>query len=215
MASRFRIPIAVLGGLLLAVGTAAPAAALDFDIAANLELSDDVRLFVNLSNDHYHPDPKMAMVVLHRLPKPGDDFPVLLFLAAESGRSMEDIWKLRVKGMSWSAILVHIGVPPSRLFAGMDRDPGPPYGNAWGHWRKRGGRPVTDFNLTDEEFVSLVKVQITSGHLGLHPNDVLREHRGGKKVETIAATKYKGRGGKSPRKPTGKAAAPGKGNKKH
>ena len=37
--------------LLLAFSTSAPAVAIDFDIAANLKVSDDVQLFVNLSND--------------------------------------------------------------------------------------------------------------------------------------------------------------------
>jgi hypothetical protein len=216
MATRTRFLTTVLTGIFAAMGTALPAAALDFDIAANLKLSDDVQLFVNLSNDHYHPDPDVAVVVLKKVPNPGDDFPVLLFLAAESGRGIDELWSLRVKGMSWSAILLHIGVHPSRLFVGMDRDPGPPYGNAWGHYRKRGGAKVADFTLTDNDFVSLVKIQITSSHFDSDPNDVLREHRGGKKFERIASEKHKARGGQKHAQPTGKTSSPGKGkgNKK-
>ncbi|MBI4161655.1 MAG: hypothetical protein HY509_04330, partial [Acidobacteria bacterium] len=168
-------------------------------------------LFVNISNDQYRPDPQVAVAVIHQVSNPGDDFPVLLFLSAESGRGLDEIWRLRLRGMTWSAILVHVGVDPAHLFAGMDRDPGPPYGKAWGYWRKHGARPATPFQMVDADFVSLVKVRITSDRFGLNPTDVLKQHRSGRKVETIAREKHQFRGGHAPGGPTGKASNPGQG----
>lgn len=186
MATRNGILTLALTGILFIPAGITHAAAIDFDIAVGLRLSDDVQMFVNLSNDHYHPDAEVAIQILHRMPHPGDDFPVLLFLAAESGRDLDFLWKLRLSGMSWSAILVYTGVSPHRLFVGMDRDPGPPYGNAWGHWRKhRRGRQAA-FAISDDNFTSLVKIQITANHFGVSPVEVLREHRRGKKFERIA-----------------------------
>lgn len=186
MATRNGILTLALTGILFIPAGITPAAAIDFDITAGLRLSDDVQLFLNLSNDHYHPDAGVAVEILHRVPHPGDDFPVLLFLAAESGRDLNFIWKLRLSGMSWSAILVHTGVGPHRLFVGMDRDPGPPYGNAWGHWRRNRRHHQGGFAISDDEFTSLVKIQITANHFGISPLEVVRDHRNGKRFERIA-----------------------------
>ncbi len=216
-----RIPalrtLAIAG--LVAFGSAAfPVAAIDvdFDIAAGMSLSDDTRLFVNLSNNHYGPNPDVALTVLRKVPNPGNDFPVLLFLAAESGKSIEILWSMRRSGLTWAEVQFRAGVPTARIFAGLDNDPGPPYGKAWGHWKNKGkGKGHTSgVHLSDTEFVNLVKVQITSKHFGLSPHEVIRAQSSGKKVEAFAREHHYNRGGKKPSGTTKKSSNPGKGKGK-
>jgi hypothetical protein len=83
---------------------------------------------------------------------------VALFLAAESGHPLRHIVKLRAGGHSWEVIFARAEVSLAILFRGIDRDPGPPYGKAWGHWKKQ----PKSARLSDTDISSWVEIQI--GH---------------------------------------------------
>jgi hypothetical protein len=86
--------------------------------------------------------------------------------------------------------MVRERVPPSVLFVGMDRDPGPPYGHAWGYWKKHpGGR----FAIEDRDFVELTKLQVTSKYYRVSPYTVAAERQRGVSVEQYAADRHHSR----------------------
>ena len=63
-----------------------------------------------------------------------------------------------------------VGVRPDVLFYGIDRDPGPPYGRAWGYWRHN----PRHVRLSDGDISGLVQVQIGARSARVAPYDVAR-----------------------------------------
>ncbi len=166
-------------------------AGVDFDVSVGLPISDDAKVFLNITNEYYAPPPEVATVVVQRCPHPEDDYPAILFLARASGRPPAEILDLRLSGNSWSAIMYRVHVAPSVLFVGIDRDPGPPYGRAWGYWRNH---PRGGFVVQDREFVELTKLQVASRYYGVSPYSVVAERQRGVTVERFAADRHRSRG---------------------
>ncbi|MFQ5877127.1 MAG: hypothetical protein ACE5JH_05480 [Acidobacteriota bacterium] len=196
---RFKaIGLAGLALLFAAAACPATARAASFDFLFSVSrVSNDEQYFLNLTVSSYGYDRAVIEPILPRLRAVEEDLPVALFLARKSGRSVDFVVGLRARGMSWSAIFGHVGVPFDVLFLGIDRDPGPPYGKAWGHWRKKGRRA----RLSDAAIVGLVQVQIGSRWAGLSTLEMARARGKGKRVSTLVADR-KGR----PHK--GRAVAP-------
>ncbi len=117
-----------LVGIVMVTCSAWAWAGVTFDVSAGLPIGDDAKVFLNVTNEYYAPQPEVAMAVVQRCPHPEDDFPSVLLLAQASGRAPGEILGLRLRGESWNDIMFNLHVSPSVLFSGLDRDPGPPYG---------------------------------------------------------------------------------------
>ncbi len=184
---------AVLSVLAVAMPIAiAPAeAGVFYDATIRLNLGDDDRIFVNVANDYFAPPPAVAATVVERCPSPVDDYPVIMLLARASRRPPEEILRLRLDYLPWSDIMVRLNVSPGILFAGLDRDPGPPYGKAWGHWRQR-PRGET-FDIRDRDVVELAKLQVAAGYHHVSPYTVIAQRQNGVKIERYVADKNRGR----------------------
>jgi len=166
---------------------AGPARAADLFFSATLDLpvGEDARFFLNLTNRHYAPPQPVAVDIVSRCAQPGDDFPVVMLLAEASGRDPGTILAMRLGGRSWSAVFVKLNVSHDVLFAGLDHDPGPPYGRAWGHWKNHHG-PKKKFALPDDQVVALAKLQTVSAYYRVNPYRVTSEMRNGLTVERYA-----------------------------
>src|SRR5262245_61799667 len=99
-------------------------------------VADDTQLFLHLSVKDQGADRASLEPVLPRIRRLDADLPVVLFLARQSGRPPSAVVELRALGMEWALVFGRLHVPIDVLFVGIDRDPGPPYGNAWGYWKK-------------------------------------------------------------------------------
>ena len=191
--------------VLLALAAATPAhAGFDFLFSAS-HVSNDNQLFLNLTVSNSGYPRTVVEPLLPRIAYVEQDLPVILFLARETGKPPAFFVGLRVDGFSWSVIFGRAGVPVNVLFAGIDRDPGPPYGNAWGHWKNK-GRNVT---LSDTDIRGLVRVQVGGSIVGTSTFELAHGGGSGKSVATLVADR-KGR----PHK-TGKGAKGGNGGNPH
>jgi len=215
------VPAGLAGGFAaLALAVAAsivPAgAAVFYDATVRLNLGDDDRIFLNVANDYFAPPPAVAATIVERCPSPVDDYPVIMLLARASKRPPEEILKLRLDYLPWSDILFRLNVSPAVLFAGLDRDPGPPYGKAWGYWRHhpRGER----FEIRDRDVVELAKLQVAAGYHHVSPYSIVTERTRGVRVEHYVAEKNRGRYARQEKaareKPRGEARGKGKGHSK-
>jgi hypothetical protein len=166
-------------------------AAVAFDVSAGLPIGDDARVFLNVTNEYYAPPRDVAMTLVRRCRYPEDDYPAVLFLAHASGRPPGAILDLRLSGESWADIMFSIGVRPSVLFAGIDRDPGPPYGRAWGYWRKY---PNERLRIRDGDFVEYTKMRIASGYYRVRPGTIITERQRGVTVERYVVNRRHGEG---------------------
>jgi len=181
--------------VLAAMGTTR--AAVNYDVAVGMNVGDDARIFLNVTNETWRPAPTMVTSVIQQCSYPEDDFPVIAFLAYQSHRPPTFILNLRNNGYSWSDIFFQLNVDPSVLFVGIDRDPGPPYGRAWGYWRAyhRPG-PRMRYRLADRDIVGLVKVQTVSRHFGMSPIRVIQGQPGNRRVEVFAANQWREKHGR-------------------
>jgi hypothetical protein len=175
--------------LALALGPAPATAGTSFEFLFSVShVSDDNQYFLNLAVGEFGYGRAILEPVLPRLRAVEVELPVVLFLARHSGRPIGFIVDLRARGLTWAVIFNQLNVPFDVLFAGIDRDPGPPYGNAWGYWKKnpRAAR------FSDGDIAGLVSVQIGARFAGLSPLEIARARGKGKKVAVLVAEK-KGR----------------------
>ncbi len=175
-------------------------------------VSNDNQYFLHLAVGNYGYPRTVIEPVLPRLHYVEADLPVVLFLARTSGRPIAFIVSLREGGASWSVIFTRCGVAYDVLFADISRDPGPPYGKAWGHWKKNPKR----LRLSDKEIVGLVQIQTAHRVTRASVFDIARASGQGKSVAVFVSDK-KGRPhahGAKGSKGGGKQGKPGKGNKR-
>jgi hypothetical protein len=172
--------------LMLVMAGAFPAAAgTSFDfLFSTSSARDDTQYFLGLAVSNYEYPRRVIEPIVPRLAVVEDDLPVVLFLARHSGRSIDFIVGLRSKGLSWSVIFHKAGVPYHVLFTGIDRDPGPPYGKAWGYWKKHGKQRKHKKALTfsDADIVGLVHIQTAHRIAGLSTFELARARSHGRTV---------------------------------
>jgi hypothetical protein len=186
----------LVGAALLLLGAGVVHAEVAFDVAVGMNLNEDTRLFLNVTNQTWRPP--IATTVIQGCADPEEDFPVIAFLAYHSHRSPTFILNLRREGYSWADVFFQVNVNPSVLFVGIERDPGPPYGKAWGYWRKhyRSGARVR-YRLADRDVAGLVKVQTVSRHFGATPFSIIEAQRGGRRPEIYTAQKWRQKNGRA------------------
>ena len=168
-----------------------PAAAIDVDWFGGITLSDGNRTYLNISAAHFGSDRDETVTTARRLHYPERDLPVLLFLAAESGKSLRFVLDLRLGGLSWWEIRARLGVPPERVIVVLPRDPGPPYGKAHGYYKKHPKGQKTEVVLTDTEFADWVGVRVLSKSYGVEPMVVLEARRSGLQIADVALREEK------------------------
>ena len=124
------LPLTLVSLILMTAASTPRAGGIDWSASIGLSAADHD--YLSLSVSHFNSDHETALVAARGLADPGQDLPVLLFLARESGRPMPFILEMRLKGLSWWKIRGRLGVPPERVVVALARDPGPPYGKAHG-----------------------------------------------------------------------------------
>ena len=185
---RIRLAMVALGLAAWLVAGAAPAAAgTSFEFLFSTDrVSNDHQLFLNLAVSSSGYDRAVLEPVLPRIQYVEVDLPVVLFVARQCGQPVETIVDLRSRGLTWAVIFTQLHVSPDVLFVGIDRDPGPPYGKAWGYWKKNGSTN----GLSDEDFRGLVQVQLGSRWAGASPYELAHARSQGKSVVTFVADKH-------------------------
>lgn len=175
----------VLSAAVLAASPAAAGGSFDFLFDIN-HVSNDNQLFLNVAVSNLGFGRAALEPVLPRVRYVDADLPVVLFLAQTSGRPVDFIVDLRARGATWSAIFTSLRVPPDVLFAGIDEDPGPPYGRAWGYWRHN----PRGLRLSDGDVCDLVKIQLASRYAGVSALEVARGYQRGHNAPYFVAEKH-------------------------
>lgn len=144
-----------------------------------------------------------------------DDFAVAAFLSHRAGLGIDAVWRYRTGGASWFDVAVRIGVPMDTVIVQTGRDYGPPYGKAWGYWKKHPKAGDRSFFLDDNEFMRLVEVQTLCKATGKKPDEVIQGIQGGESYSKWAGKVAREKHGKGQGsdKAKGSDAGQGKGNK--
>jgi hypothetical protein len=122
---------------------------------------------------NYYHVPEREVVVVHERHIPDDDLPVVFFIAREARVPPARVIELRDRGRSWWDISVHFGLRPDIYYVPVAYDPGPPYGHAYGHYKK----PRNEWRaivLSDADVVNLVQLRFLSEHYGIPAERVMQ-----------------------------------------
>ena len=163
--------------------------------------------------------PEREVVVVRERNIPDDELPVVFFLARYASVEPGVIVKLRLGGESWMDIALHYHLSPEIFYVAFDRDPGPPYGKAWGYYKKHKRADWGTIRLADTDIVNVVNLKFVSERYGCTPNDVVKMRAKGDNFVSIHKQVKAGKAAKNNQKSVAssdedKGSGKGKGNGK-
>lgn len=170
-------------------------AGLDIDFGANVRVGDDTDLFLAISSRYFDRDPSDVRGWRSHY-RDSDDCAVALFLASRARRDPDVIFRMRGGGMSWWAIGLQLGVPVDAWFVPVTYSPGPPFGKAYGHWRKHRRDHRYRFILSDREVCDLVAVRMVHDYYGIRPAQAMQWRLGHRDVQSLISREYRKRHGR-------------------
>ncbi len=164
--------------LVVSIVTVAPAIGADHASAQTAySVSAQIGNFHVAVANYYHV-PEREVIVIRERRIPDDEIPVALFIASRAGVPWGRVVDMRLRGDSWWNISVRLGLGPEVYYVPVVVDPGPPYGRALGHYKKKHRKQWSTIVLTDADVVNLVELRFLSEHYGVPPERVieLRSH---------------------------------------
>jgi hypothetical protein len=134
---------------------------------------EGLRSFYFAIGNYYQVPEREVVVVRERAISP-DEVPVVFFVARQARVEPAVIVDLRRRGLSWSDVAFHFRLDPDiYYFRG-----GPPYGKAYGYWKKHPPR--------DAEVIDAVNVHFLSDYHRVSPDSVLAGRSHGSSYAFVA-----------------------------
>jgi hypothetical protein len=146
------------------------------------------------------PEPLIVRLLERGLPE--EQLPVVGLLAQRASVAPEAIVELHAGGLSFLDISIRFGLGPEIFYVPIAADPGPPYGKAWGYYKKTPRARWNTIVLSDREVVDLANLKLCVDHYRVPPEQVIVLRRQGQGFAVIHG-ELAGHG-------KGKAAASGK-----
>jgi hypothetical protein len=178
----------------LSVGAPVAQAETRVDIGASI-VSGDLRGFY-LSLCEYYQVPEREVVVLRARYIPDYDIPVVLYIAQRARVAPGVVVDLRLAGHSWMDITLRFGLGPDIYYVPVQRVYGPPYGNAYGHYKNKNRNDWHTIRLADDDVVNLVNLRFISERYGHPPEEVMRMRSAGGSFSAINDELRRNRGEK-------------------
>lgn len=164
------------------------------DVDVGLSIGDDgIKSFYLAIGEHYKV-PEKEIVIVREKKIPDEDLPVVFFLAQRADVSPDVIIKLRLGGKSWMEISAHFGLTAEIFYVPLKRSPGPPFGKAYGHFKKKKRNKWRTIYLSDADIVNFVNLRFISEHYGYSPDEVIKMREKGKSFIAINAEVKKNKG---------------------
>jgi hypothetical protein len=186
-----RLVSSVFGFFLLISLIASPAPA---ETQWNLGVSignEGLRDF-SLSVGEYYRVPPREVVVVRERGFHDEELPVVFFLASRAHVAPGVIVDLRRRGLSWMDITLHFGMGPEIYYIPIQATKiGPPYGKAYGYYKKYPKHEWKKIRLHDDDVVNLVNLRFISEHHGYAPENVVRMRGDGSNFVAINETVYR------------------------
>jgi hypothetical protein len=158
--------------------------------------SEGLRDF-SLSVGEYYRVPPREIVVVRERGFRDEELPVVMFLASRAHVAPGVIMDLHAGGLSWMDITLHFGMGPEIYYVPIQGNKiGPPYGKAYGHYKKYPKNQWKKIRLHDDDVINLVNLRFISEHQGYAPENVVRMRGEGRDFVAINETAYQERHGK-------------------
>lgn len=161
----------------------------DVDLGVDVNIGDD-DLHMRINAHYFEKDPEYVKSVV-RKHKMFDYYPIVLFLSYHSKKDFDFIVTMRKEGLPWWEISLKLGVPVSAYYLDVGLKPvGPPYGKAYGYWKKHKKNPKYKFKLTDEQVFDLISLKMISSYYSMDPEKVINMRKAGIKYKHIITNQY-------------------------
>jgi len=171
-------------------------AGMDIAFGARVPVGDDGSLFVNISSRYFERDPSVIQSWGRRFESP-DDLAVFFWITETSRKNADFVFALRRQGLPWFEVGTRCGIPVDAWYVKAPvEDPGPPYGKAYGHWRKHQQDPAHRVKLSDRETRDLVAVRFCHEYYRVPVQTAMDWRRNGEDVRMITTRQYHERHGK-------------------
>jgi len=157
-------------GFLMSVATASA------QVSAGVSINSGHNSFYFAVGDYYGVPESRVVYVRDHYRIPDEELPVVFFLASRAHVDPQVIINLRVgRRMSWPDITFHYGLTPEIYYVPVTRV-GPPYGNAYGHYKKC-KKDYKKVVLVNDDVVNLVNLRFMSEYHGI-PAEQVMDRRG-------------------------------------
>jgi len=183
------------------------------DVDVGISIGDDGVKGFYLAVGDYYKVPEKTVLVVKKRNIPDEDLPVVFFMARQAEVDPSVIVKLRLGGLSWMDITLHYGLTAQIFYVPVKNVSGPPYGKAYGYYKKRPKDKWKEIRLNDSEVANFVNLKFVSTHYGCSPEEVINMRSEGNSFITINTEIKKSKGKKAPDKETSKGKSKGKGDK--
>ncbi len=173
----------------------------DVNFGANVHAGDDASLFAAIASRCFDREPRVLEDLQRRCYPDPDDLAVALFLASQSNLDPASFAGLRKQGLGWFEISKRSRIAVDVFFLSPERDPGPPYGNAYGHWRKyrRDHRHV--MVLSDDDIRHLVGARMIHEYFDVPLVTAMEWRAAARDVQAAMIREYRQRHGGGSRAP--------------
>jgi len=142
----------------------------------------------------YYRLPEREVIVIRERRVPDHEIPVVLFLAERARVAPATIVDMRLSGKKWMGIVVHFGLSPEVFYVPVAIQPGPPYGKAYGHYKKKKRDQWRSIVLDDDDIVNLVNLRFLSDYHHRPAEEVIRLRGSGADFVAIHMQYAGGRG---------------------
>jgi len=176
------------------LGNTIPRAEAGMDLGISIG-EEGLRSF-SFSVGNYYRVPQREVIIIRERGIPYEEMPVVLFIAGRAHVAPGVIIDLRLRGMSWMDITFHYGLSPGIYYVPLKAAPGPPYGRAYGYYKKWPGKEWKKVRLGDGDVVNLVNLKFVSEHYGYSPEEVIKMRSGGRNFVEINEEIKRGKGQK-------------------
>jgi hypothetical protein len=112
----------------------------------------------------------------------GDDALTASFIISKTGANPVELRSALVRyNNNWLDVMVHYGMQPTALFLPVPPNyhVGPPYGKAYGYWKKHKHNPKYVMKLTNQDINNLIYLNVLHNHFGTPVVDLMRHRQAG------------------------------------
>ncbi|MBU2227236.1 MAG: hypothetical protein KJ936_06150 [Proteobacteria bacterium] len=140
----------------------------------------------NLSVGNYYRVPEREVLIVRDRGIHQEELPVVYFLAQRARVSPEAVVDLRLRGMNWMDITLKFGLSPDIYYVPVkSAKEGPPYGNAYGYYKKHPKKEWKKMKFKDEDIVNQVNLKFISEHHKYTPEQVMKYRSEGRSFVDI------------------------------
>lgn len=147
----------------------------------SISVSDEDSGFA-FSISNFYKVPEKEVIVIKERGIPEEELPVVFFIAEKARVKPATIIDLRLRGLSWMDISLKYGITADVYYVPVNVvEVGPPFGKAYGHFKKYPKHRWKEIRLDDDDIVNLVNVRFISNYHGVEPDIIIREKSHGKR----------------------------------